>query len=461
MTAPWSIDVMVAGHDWTVTDLDPATPGPTAPLSIRHALPDDQLWPAQPMPMTASLGLVTADAADLSDVVTGAPVYLGFTAPPNPTPVEFAGTVTDVEVEPARFKPDDASPAVDGVRLTVTAIGYLAQLWEEIVVAERNDLPSALDRMWDLFASTPWPDGVASPPGWGPLHLATNYFDNYATTTDYAIDGEALGPHMDALLRVWLWDHDNDGQLVRLVVAPNIDPATRLPDATTPWRLEPVSNAATLEPIATLGDTPKGWGVVAGVGSIDAGKVDRSVRFVQRKRSNVNRVVLPYYLNSDGKQHTLSVSNGDTPTVMHTLGDVEKPILYMMDAAEVTSMGGDIARFYLPLGGADAWGVDTIVWVLHLDEPGKLPPALGQLVTLAPVPETVNPNGRGWVTGLVRGWTLNLPDATVELELATARGIVNPSDTDRLTWDELPATVTWDDLRPDHTWNDADLLRGE
>lgn len=121
-----------------------------------------------------------------------------------------------------------------------------------------------------------------------------------------------------------------------------------------------------------------------------------------------------------------------------------------------------IGAFYLPPAHADAWGVDTVVWRLDRDEPGRLPPALGSLVVIVGVPESSNPNGRTWVTGLVRSWTLTLPDDVVELQLATVRGVTTPEVADnRLTWAEVPAgTPTWAQLRPDHTWDDYDLLGG-
>lgn len=454
----WSIDVKVAGHTWTVTDLDPATPGPTAPLTIRHALPEDELWPAQPLPQVATFGLVAVDAADLSDVVKGAPASLALTAAPNPDPVVFGGTVTDVEMSPARFRPDpdDHATTVDGVRVSVTAVGYLAQLWEETVTVSRNDFPGARDRLYDLFEDTPWPDGPQSPWLSG---FDTNYFDNYATGANYEIDGESLGPYLAELLRLWLWDHDDTGELTRFVIAPNLDPVTRelMPGADA-WRLDPVSNVTTLTPIADLEETPEGWGVVPAGGTIDTGLVDRDARFTQRKGDLVNKVVMPYYRADESKIKTTSVSNGDTPSVAHMLGNREKAWVYVFGDAEVDQIAKGIAGFYLPPAASDAWGADTVMWRMGRDEPGRLPPALGELVVLAPIPETQNPNGRSWHVGLVRSWTLTLPDETVELQLAAPQGHTTPGP-GRLAWSDLPAAVTWDQLRPDHTWNDADLLQ--
>lgn len=459
MTAPWSVDVEVASHSWTVSDLDPATPGPTAPLTMRHAMPDDQLWPAQPLPEVATFGLVAATAAELDDVVEGAEVHLTFTAPPTATPITFDGNVTDVEVEPVRFRPAPASPLVDGVRVAVTAIGYLAQLWEEpITVNETTATGTFLeDRLFNLFEATPWP--VPAYPAFVNVRFGP------MAALPLKVDGEALGPHLDQLLRLWLWDGYDDGvhPVQRLVVAPNLDPVTRELDPAEPWRLDLVSSTVTLTPSADLAETPTGWGVVAtSAGAagddapIGAGHIARGVKFVQRKRANVSKVIVPYTMA--GNAHSVSVSNGNSPAVSASLGD---PVLFPFDAADVATWVEPVGEFYLPAAHADAWGVETVTWALYADTPGRIPPALGTLVVVTDVPESVNPNGRGWITGLVRSWTLTLPDATVDLELATARGVTTPEVAGaRLTWADMPATPTWADLRPDHTWEDYDLLRG-
>lgn len=458
MSAPYEVTVAVAGYSWTVTDLDPATLGPTAPLTMGQRLPEDQLWPSQPLPMTATFGLVAATAAELADVVEGADVHLTYTAPPNPDPLTFDGNVTDVAVTPALFTHPDTGLSVAGVRVTVTAVGYLAQLWEETITVDEPETGAGTfgeDRLWNLFEATPWP--TPAYPAWVNLFGPTGHKVLH-------VDGEALGPHLDRLLRVWLWDGGTpDLPLSRLIVVPNLDPATRELDAAQPWRLELVTPGVTLTPAGELAPTPTGWGVVVDASSadatdatIDAGRVDRDVTFVQRKHTNVTTVVLGYHSHVDNKDHSVSVSNGDKPTVRHTIdGDVD-----IINNSEVSAWVSKVAAFYLPAAGADRWGVDTVQWALYADTPGRLPPPLGTLVTFGPVPETVNPNARGWVTGLIRSWQLTVgPPATVELEVATAHGITDAS-ADRMTWAEVPATPTWADLRPDHTWEDYNLLGG-
>lgn len=458
MSAPYEVTVEVAAHSWTVTDLDPPGTGPTAPLAIAVRLPEDQLWPSQPLPPTATFGLVAATAAELADVVEGADVHLTYTAPPNPDPVTFDGNVTDVEVAPARYVDPDTGATVDGVRVTVTAVGYLAQLWEETISV---DEPAAgvgtwvEDRLDNLFAATPWPMPT--------YPVFANGFEPPGLKV-LKVDGEALGPHLDKLLRVWLWDDFLTPTLQRLIVVPNLDPVTRELDDTDPWRLELVKPGVTLTPAAVLAETPSGWGlVVDGSGAdltdavIDAGRVDRAVTFVQRKHTNVSTVLLRYYSHADEKDHSYQLSNGTNPTVRHTIdADLE-----VFDNAELDAAVKPVAEFYLPAAGADRWGVDTVTWALGADVPGRLPPPLGTLAVLGPLPETINPNARGWLTGLIRSWVLTVgPPTMVELELATAHGVTDAS-ADRMTWQELPAaTPTWDDLRHDQSWDDYDLLRG-
>lgn len=461
--APWEVTLEVAGHSWTVTNLDPATLGPTAPLTIRHALPDDQLWPSQPLPMAATFGLVAATAAEVDDVVQGAHAWVSFTASPNPDPVTFAGTVADVEVEPATFTPAPGAGPVAGVRVTVTAIGYLAQLMEEPITLAEDDFGSitfADDRLFNLFGASPWevPEWPDAGPEW---FDSGNFFGEHkAMMKALAVQGESMGPHLDRLLRLWLWQLTANATVQRLVVEPIIDPVTHQlgedrGSYTAYWQTRWVGGGVALPPTAELADTPDGWAVVA-AGTISAHRIDRGVRYVQRKRSNVSRVVVPYFQQSVAmKPTTTSQSNGNKPTVLATI-DSDLAL-----ASDEEGTADTIASFYLPAGGADAWGVDTVVWELAYDEPGRTPPALGELVVIAPVPESQNPNGKGWVTGLVRSWTLTLPDASVELELVTAYGVATAETAgDRMTWAEVPATPTWDDLRATDTWADYDHLRG-
>lgn len=503
MTAPWTVDLAVAGNSWTVTNLDPATPGPAAPLTLRHALPDDQLWPSQPLPMVATFGLVVASAAELVDVVEGADVHIAFTAPPNPDPVYFDGDVSDVEIDPVRFRPDPDDPTVvDGVRVSVTAIGYLAQLWEEpTTIDEGNGDPDnngtsfAFNRLNAMFtgeeAAAPppftWPDEAPDMvPVPNPSNLAPSWLWNQFPLTSMAplnVAGEAMGPHIDAILRVRLWATSPTGDVAdllppkRIILEANVDPVTRALESPNAWKAALVSNQVPVPAAADLELTPTGWGVVvdpdAGGAVISAGRVERDIRFVQRKRANVSRVIVPYFDSLDAKVHSLSSTNGKTPTVQATLpgegGDLPATARLPTNLVDGSGEYPDtpnhairrVADFYLPEGHVDAWGVDTVTWRLDRDTAGRTPPALGSLVVIAGVPESQNPNGRTWVSGIVKSWTLTLPDATVELDLLPSVGKEVPDPAgDRLTWAELPAGVTWDQLRPDHTWADADLLRG-
>lgn len=453
MSAPFVVTVEVAGLSWTVTDLDPATPGPTAPLQLRRALPEDQLWPAQPVPDAATFGLVAATAVEVGDVVEGADVHLTFEAPPNPTPVTFDGNVTDVEVTPTAYTDPATGLPVDGVRVTVTAVGYLAQLWEEPVSVDEpvtgvGTFPE--DRLFNLFDATPWPT-----PGY-PV------FANTFTTPDLRVmkvDGEALGPHLDKLLRVWLWEAFGVPRS-RLIVVPNLDPATRELDDTDPWQLVLVSNKAELVPTADLAATPTGFGVVPsgeGESAIPADRVQGDLKFTQRKRSNVSAVTMRYYSNADEKDHSLTVSNGSRPMVRQSVdADLE-----IVNTSQVNQEVKPVAEFYLPPAGADAWGTDAVSWQLHADTPGRLPPDLGELVTIGPLAESINPNARGWIIGLVRAWTLTVgPPVVVDLELATTNGIAEAGGPAQ-TWNHIPVVggPTWDQLRATDTWDDYALLR--
>ncbi len=508
MTAPWAVDLAVAGNSWTVTSLDPATPGPAAPLTLRHALPDDQLWPSQPLPMVATFGLVAATAAELADVVEGADVHLAFTAPPSPDPVYFDGDVSDVEIDPVTFVPAPGDPAVDGVRVSVTAIGYLAQLWEEPTTLTElggDGLPptdpdftgatSILNRLDAMFNGQegsdppPWTWAEAAPdmvPVPNPSNLSPNWIWNDFPVQSMAplnISGEAMGPHIDAILRVHLWSTTPTGQgddllpPKRIILDANVDPVTRELESPYAWRAVLISNQVPVPAAADFELTPSGWGVVvdpdAGGAVIAAGMVERDVRFAQRKRANVSRVSVPYYDTADSAFHSLSSSTDRRPSVLATLpgdgGDLPA-VTHLptgmgdggnnyLDTAEHSIRR--VADFYLPEGSAAAWGVDTVTWRMDRDAAGRTPPALGSLVIIAGIPETQNPNGRTWISGIVKSWTLTLPDGTVELELLPSQGKETPDPAgDRLTWADFPAGVTWDQLRPDHTWADYDLLRG-
>jgi hypothetical protein len=489
MSAPWSVTLTVAGLSWTVTNLDPATPGPTSPLSITESVTDGELFPAQPAPPVASFGLVASDAGQLATVTEGADVHITYTATGNPDPVTFDGTVTDASMTPHTYTDPATGDAVAGVRMAVTAVGYLAQLWEEsIYLTEETDprpLPGggfqtwswSADRLANLFSASQWPvPEWRTPVAEGELAIEPQHRHKLVD-----LDGEALGPLLLKLLAAWVgydprhanFDYESDpppaypdanwipGQ--RYVIAPNLDPVTRTLDPAQPWRLDRVTNVVQLVPAAVFADTGAGWGVVPDTGAaagddavIDAGMVERDIAYVQRKAANVNKVVIKY-LSDAGKQRSTSASTGATPTVTHSL---ETDVI---DDGSPSQALDNLAAFYLPDTDPDAWGIENTTWRLDHDVPGRLPPPLGALVTFAPVPATMNPNGRPWVTGAVASWTLTVADGqpVVAFELAHTRGRIDPRPyPEDLTWDELPATVTWDQLHAGHTWDDYRLLRG-
>lgn len=467
MTAPYTVDVVVAGLAWSVDGpagpVDPLAPpelGPIAPLTIRDALPDDALWPSQPQPETATFAIAAAAWSDVDQVVRGADCHLTFTAAGNPDTITFDGNVSDVQVVPTRIKVPGTG-LVDGVVVAVIAVGYLAQLWEEAIVVDETDWVGSWQRLQNLFDATPWPmprliGSSGFPPDFGELGVDTPHAPLEA-------DGDALGPHLDKLLTSWLgWLLAGDpDRIVRPIVVPNLT-AGRTLDPVLPWRFEYVDNTIPIVPVADFIETPAGWGVgfdPAGVTLddplISAGRLDRAIAFTQQKARNVSRVVVKYLDRSGAKDkvRSVSASNGEAPAV-------RKEIETDLDLGSDPEWAQAVADFYLPAAGADLWGVEAVVWRLYADVPGRMPPALGTLVTFAPVPESVNPNGRGWITGLIaaRQLTISGGRPVVELTLQTAKGRGVASG-DRLTWADLPAGVSWNELKAD-TWEDYDLLKG-
>lgn len=461
MTAPYVVDVDVAGLTWSIAGpagpVDPTAPpelGPIAPLTIGHALPDDQLVPAQPQPRVATFGIAAAAWDDVAGVVAGADCHLTYTAAGGAT-VTFDGNVSDVTVTPARIRDPETKQVTHGVIIGVVAVGYLAQLWEESVTLAEDTWAFAEERLVDLFAETPWPAPTS------PIDPGTN--DSTPLFKAMKVEGDALGPILDRLLRLWVWKSNDDpnGPKKRTIIEAQLGPDRKL-DPVTPWRLVAVPATQTAGRVATFDATADGWGVVvdpAAAGVIDAGRVDRGISFVQRKGTTVTKVIVPYTQDGDpsGKKRSITRSNGDTPTVRHEL-DSDLHVMFVTPDRDWPERA---AEFYLPPAGADRWGVDAVTWRLYADEPGSVPPPVGSVVTFAPVPETSNPNRRSWISGLVSAWQLNVTAGrpTIDLTLRTP-SLTDPDDVDALTWDQLPDGVTWDQLHPDHTWNDYALLGG-
>lgn len=478
--APYSVTVKVADLTWTVdydpADDTPATPllGPVAPLTIRESLPDDKPVPAQPDPPIATFGLAAADAADLAGVVKGAECHVAFTATGNPDPIYFDGNVSDVVLTPAKVRDGAGGPLVFGVIAQVVAVGYLAQLFDETATIDEptDHGPYTwtslrfLDLMTDAtFGSV---SQTLSPAGYD-----WDWSDRRASKS---IAGESIGPHLVDLFDTHpIYEVGDLGGKVagRIIIQPIIDPADRSLQEYDPAQPFPqgtwlLSLGTPPDPIApgVFGDSGAGYGVAfpAAAGDdplINGRHVDRAISFVQRKGTNVTKTVVRY-LDADAgnKARSTSKDNGVKPTTTHTIDtDLVK---LAADPGEVAAaaIANDLATLYLPPANLAAWGVDEITWRLYDDVPGRRPPKLGQLIVIAPIPASQNPNKREWLTGLVAGWMLTVaggrPTVTLELRAGSAAG----SAPGLLTVDELPDGVTVDQLHAKHTIDDYELIGG-
>lgn len=464
--APYSVTVQVDDLTWTV-DYDPAddtppapTLGPVAPLTIRESLPDKPV-PAQPDPPIATFGLAAADAADLAGVVKGADCHLVFTATGNPDPIFFDGNVSDVVLTPAKVRDGAGGPLVAGVIAQVVAVGYLAQLFDETAtVDEAVDIGAEVwsgARMAYLFGDSPWEFVAALAGDW-------TYGDRRKPKS---FANDAIGPNLVEVFDSHpVYDFGDVGgkPLGRVVVQPVLDVDRNLvapPDAS--WVYDLGTAPAAIAP-GVFGDAGAGYGVTFPPAAgddplINGWHVDRSVSFVQRKGTNVTKTVVRYLAADGQKARSASRDNGVKPSTIHTI-DTD-----LIDAAtgdvDAATLAGDIAAMYLPPANLAAWGVDEITWRLYDDVAGRKPPPLGELVVIAPLPVSQNPNGREWLTGLVAGWLLTISGGrpTVTLSLRTG-GSPDSTAAGSLTVDDLPVDVTVDQLNSTHTIDDYALLGG-
>jgi hypothetical protein len=222
----WHVDIRIGGHTWSIDQADGAAPDdirPLAGMSFGWTVPRDGLWPVQPDPMQASLALNVPYFNDVADIAEGDPVAIEVRA-------DSAGDVV------ASFYGDvstrRATPRADrlGVILSIVAVDSLVKGITELpstigtndgafdssnVVLDLSGGTSAFLHAVDLLDYI-WVHRLA-----GGVDLTGLTYTNDDVAM-YAPQGSDIRAYIDLVLVQLV----NISDLTRMVLSPNIDPAT-------------------------------------------------------------------------------------------------------------------------------------------------------------------------------------------------------------------------------------------
>lgn len=226
MTGWYQVTVQLGSLTWDVvydvTTADPEADEVLDGLSFGWTMPDG-LWPQQPDPMSASLAINVPDfTAGIAELVEGdvCAITVGVIEPVDTTPqFRFYGRITDLKAVPRNNR--------TGVTLSVVAVDNTIDLAEKLQWAPLTDVGwnvhTFLEEIWDdnsLGAFPTWSGAITSPitPDLNPQKLSD------------------LIAH--ELQQTVLYTPDESVPSFRLILAPNIDPATNAPDITQPWSFD-------------------------------------------------------------------------------------------------------------------------------------------------------------------------------------------------------------------------------
>lgn len=208
----YRIHVTVGAYSYTRLSTDAAGFGIAAPLSISWSLPEDKVWPCQPNPVEAQIGIVVDQASDFANTAIGTPVSImvykdaaASTPPAGPygagqiwQPIAwFAGRVADMSSRPVKVKPN-----ARGMLYTLDCVDYLVDLAEE-TVGGTVDWPQEFvpNRVARMMTEAGYPDPFATittlagslfcQMGARPAaNGTTNLLDILTSTLEASIDGE-------------------------------------------------------------------------------------------------------------------------------------------------------------------------------------------------------------------------------------------------------------------------------
>jgi hypothetical protein len=293
------------------------------------------IFPAPPDPGYASLAIRIPDfsTSELATLVEGSPVGIEVVIEADADPVAtFYGRLTDLSASM------NTGRGVTGVTLSLAAGDYVPDLLtkgEWIFTPEiGEDITAAyvLERLW--------------------VDHVLGDFPSIAITDVDLVDvptGEPLAvtEWIETILAPWIFDIPGTSDIARLIVAPNIDASTGLPDADQPWTFDAIRR-----------DADAGLSYYIPSDAIHTGTMNW--RFDRNK--GPTKIVVTY--GSGGEAY----ASGE---VVVPAPRVEQIDTWLDDA--LGTLASEVAAFYLP-ASLDSWRIDTFRFQLNqLDDEAERP----------------------------------------------------------------------------------------
>lgn len=524
MSADYRVDLTVgptlagATYSWSIHRGDaPVLPEVLDGLTLGWQVPQSNLWPAQPEPVTASFSLIAEAAADLIGIDRGTPVVLRIWAgvtldATDYDSVTFTGAVSDVAGHAVKFGHPDTGVEVDGWQLDLIAVDPIAGLGEFTLAGTLNvaglDVHGTIDAYLGaaLSGALPvdplgaglldWSDGGG---GTGLVMLNDGVLEptDVLTVIDRILTGYADGG-------VVTGDHDDPANHAlyasqgwrRGILRPNSD-AAGVVDPETPYRVEWVSRrygaAPGIGPVLPavfkdLGaglygpaiEAPPASVVIGGVPVdiydasivVDAGYLDYGATWTRTKFDGPNVVEV-----ANGTPPELMVDPWSKVTATNLLPGESVVAASVPDCLLVFDYSATyVAEMYLDdsLNADVVWSATGFRWYASQDPQWPVLRSLfpdtelfgeyGAPIVVTGIPASQRPDSRPWYVGVPRAvqWTFGQGefDIAFDLDPRTPRPINDGAV--GLTWNDLgtdfPA-VTWNDLDPAYTWIDYRLIR--
>jgi hypothetical protein len=487
-----------AALDWTVHSDDPK---PTSwgsgllldGLQVTRKLPDDGVWPCQPMPYTVSFQVGAATAAELASTIRRGQYVAYLVAQWNPDASAWVlaeygiARITDVDVEARGGYAVATVTAID----PTTMLGEVVlgdEVWPieamqnrlnrimGLVAEEAPEMPST----WDYYSSSDAPAASMNtgaserrPNAATALEIITGLLESWVVGGPVA--GGGLDPRYGGYARYVLEAYNADA-LAAVIAALGLGGAVPFTDMLTvdAWRLNRHTVAPSTRPPAVLGDLGGNvWGVVmtpdGSTFTLSGDEVELPARWAQRIGGvpTTSVVVVPFsgYTAGDGK-YILRWSLPQANIRPRVRKRVDAQIEFGVSDDGTYQSGIDaayqLAFLLIPdtINPTETWGTDNLVWSAAVaDGYVRWPFNLGAALTVTDVDPDSHPSGTSWIHGILDAYTIRITDGLPQVTFGTRPQLRDSISSARLTLANVPAGVTLAELDPTMTLEDTRLLR--